>query len=77
MRLTYDKLNITKMDYHKIQQYNNGTGWWVWFTVGGTWSVNGSSMHLMYYLSEQGERVYTLKKTDFNNKPTHSAHPGK
>ena len=35
-----------------------------------------SKMHLMYYLNDKGERVYTLKKVDVNNKPTFSAHPG-
>ena len=31
----------------------------------------------MYYIDEEGRRVYTLKKTDVNNEPTNSAHPGK
>lgn len=33
-------------------------------------------MHLMYYLNERGERVYTLRKLDPNDKPSLSAHPG-
>jgi H/ACA ribonucleoprotein complex subunit 3 len=37
-------------------------------------SVN---MYLMYYLDEQGNRVYTLKKTDPTGKPTISAHPAR
>ncbi|GLV45862.1 uncharacterized protein CBL_11659 [Carabus blaptoides fortunei] len=31
----------------------------------------------MYYLDEQGKRVYTLKKTDPAGKPTFSAHPAR
>ncbi|KAL4234558.1 snoRNP complex protein [Mactra antiquata] len=34
-------------------------------------------MYLMYYLDDAGNRVYTLKKTDPNNKPTMSAHPAR
>ena len=30
-------------------------------------------MYLMYYMSEEGNRVYTLAKTD----PTFSAHPAR
>ncbi|XP_028130712.1 H/ACA ribonucleoprotein complex subunit 3 [Diabrotica virgifera virgifera] len=34
-------------------------------------------MYLMYYLKEDGTRVYTLKKTDPSGKPTLSAHPAR
>ncbi|XP_033340118.1 nop10 ribonucleoprotein [Megalopta genalis] len=34
-------------------------------------------MYLMYYLSEDGERVYTLEKIDPKGKPTLSAHPAR
>ncbi|KAF7391504.1 hypothetical protein HZH68_011047 [Vespula germanica] len=34
-------------------------------------------MYLMYYLNENGDRVYTLKKLDPNGKPTMSAHPAR
>ncbi|ELT91127.1 hypothetical protein CAPTEDRAFT_198 [Capitella teleta] len=34
-------------------------------------------MFLMYYLSESGERVYTMEKVDPNGKPTYSAHPAR
>lgn len=34
-------------------------------------------MYLMYYLNEDGDRVYTLKKIDPNGKPTLSAHPAR
>jgi H/ACA ribonucleoprotein complex subunit 3 len=34
-------------------------------------------MYLMYYLSETGERVYTLKKTQGNGGATFSAHPAR
>lgn len=34
-------------------------------------------MHLMYYLNEKGERVYTLNKSDPSGKPTFSAHPAR
>ncbi|XP_029447310.1 H/ACA ribonucleoprotein complex subunit 3 [Rhinatrema bivittatum] len=34
-------------------------------------------MFLQYYLNEQGERVYTLKKMDPNRRPTCSAHPAR
>ena len=36
-----------------------------------------SVMYLMYYLSDKGERVYTMAKVDPSGKPTISAHPGK
>ena len=31
----------------------------------------------MYYMSEEGSRVYTLAKTDPNGDPTFSAHPAR
>eukprot|EP00499_Haloplacidia_sp_CaronLabIsolate_P015774 CAMPEP_0196772506 /NCGR_PEP_ID=MMETSP1104-20130614/2267_1 /TAXON_ID=33652 /ORGANISM="Cafeteria sp., Strain Caron Lab Isolate" /LENGTH=184 /DNA_ID=CAMNT_0042142641 /DNA_START=33 /DNA_END=588 /DNA_ORIENTATION=+ len=34
-------------------------------------------MHLMYYLNEDGNRVYTLKKTGPDGRPTVSAHPAR
>ena len=35
-------------------------------------------MHLMYYLNEKGERVYTLKKSHGEEEqPTLSAHPAR
>ncbi|XP_011638093.1 H/ACA ribonucleoprotein complex subunit 3 [Pogonomyrmex barbatus] len=34
-------------------------------------------MYLMYYLDENGKRVYTLKKVDPNGNPTFSAHPAR
>ncbi|EIE88828.1 H/ACA ribonucleoprotein complex subunit 3 [Rhizopus delemar RA 99-880] len=34
-------------------------------------------MYLMYYLNDQGERVYTLKKVDPKGLPTKSAHPAR
>jgi len=34
-------------------------------------------MHLMYYLDEEGSRVYTLKKEDPHGRPTISAHPAR
>ena len=34
-------------------------------------------MHLMYYTSESGERIYTLKKETPESKPTQSAHPAR
>ncbi|CAO0800736.1 unnamed protein product [Mucor circinelloides] len=34
-------------------------------------------MYLMYYLNNEGERVYTLKKTDPKGLPTKSAHPAR
>ncbi|KAJ1962136.1 snoRNP complex protein [Dispira parvispora] len=34
-------------------------------------------MHLMYYLNEQGKRVYTLQKVAPNGAPTQSAHPAR
>nr|XP_056719852.1 H/ACA ribonucleoprotein complex subunit 3 [Euleptes europaea] len=34
-------------------------------------------MFLLFYLNEQGDRVYTLKKTDPAGEPTCSAHPAR
>ncbi|XP_076470306.1 H/ACA ribonucleoprotein complex subunit 3-like [Babylonia areolata] len=34
-------------------------------------------MYMMYYLDDQGKRVYTLKKVDPNGRPTLSAHPAR
>ncbi|KAE8746984.1 hypothetical protein FOCC_FOCC006239 [Frankliniella occidentalis] len=34
-------------------------------------------MFLMYFLDEQGERVYTFKTVDPNGRPTLSAHPAR
>uniref|UniRef100_A0A8C8RDX8 H/ACA ribonucleoprotein complex subunit 3 n=1 Tax=Pelusios castaneus TaxID=367368 RepID=A0A8C8RDX8_9SAUR len=34
-------------------------------------------MFLQFYLNAQGERVYTLKKTDPSGQPTCSAHPAR
>ena len=34
-------------------------------------------MYMMYYLNEEGTRVYTLKKMDPEGKPTFSAHPAR
>ncbi|XP_006009866.1 H/ACA ribonucleoprotein complex subunit 3 [Latimeria chalumnae] len=34
-------------------------------------------MFLQYYLDENGDRVYTLKKFDLNGQPTSSAHPAR
>ncbi|KAG9511410.1 H/ACA ribonucleoprotein complex subunit 3, partial [Fragariocoptes setiger] len=34
-------------------------------------------MYLMYHLDEEGKRVYTLKKSDEEGKPTSSAHPAR
>eukprot|EP00804_Cyclotella_cryptica_P003129 CCRYP_013761-RB/>CCRYP_013761-RB protein AED:0.09 eAED:0.09 QI:561/1/1/1/0/0/2/405/65 len=34
-------------------------------------------MHLMYYLDENGKRVYTLKKSNPDGKVTESAHPAR
>ncbi|EEB05551.1 small nucleolar ribonucleoprotein Nop10 [Schizosaccharomyces japonicus yFS275] len=34
-------------------------------------------MHLMYYLNDEGKRVYTLKKFAPDGKPTHSSHPAR
>ena len=34
-------------------------------------------MHLMYYLDENGKRVYTMKKEDGSGVPTSSAHPAR
>ncbi len=37
-----------------------------------------TTMHLMYYLNEKGERVYTLKKSHGEEEqPTLSAHPAR
>ena len=35
------------------------------------------NMYLMYFLDDQGQRVYTLNKVDPNGKPTLSAHPAR
>ena len=34
-------------------------------------------MYLMYYMSVEGKRVYTLAKVDPEGKPTFSAHPAR
>ncbi|XP_012282238.1 H/ACA ribonucleoprotein complex subunit 3 [Orussus abietinus] len=34
-------------------------------------------MYLMYYMDENGDRVYTLKKFDPSGKPTFTAHPAR
>ncbi|KPP68657.1 H/ACA ribonucleoprotein complex subunit 3-like [Scleropages formosus] len=34
-------------------------------------------MFLQFYLNENGERVYTLKKFDPSGQPTSSAHPAR
>nr|XP_029522350.1 H/ACA ribonucleoprotein complex subunit 3-like [Oncorhynchus nerka] len=34
-------------------------------------------MFLQFYLNENGERVYTLKKLDLLGQPTSSAHPAR
>nr|ACI66160.1 H/ACA ribonucleoprotein complex subunit 3 [Salmo salar] len=34
-------------------------------------------MFLQFYLNENGERVYTLKKVDLLGQPTSSAHPAR
>ncbi|KAM4809371.1 H/ACA ribonucleoprotein complex subunit 3 [Rhinophrynus dorsalis] len=34
-------------------------------------------MFLQYYLNEQGERVYTMKKISPDGQPTSSAHPAR
>ncbi|XP_059377167.1 H/ACA ribonucleoprotein complex subunit 3 [Carassius carassius] len=34
-------------------------------------------MFLQYYLNENGDRVYTLKKVDSSGQPTSSAHPAR
>ncbi|XP_023248466.1 H/ACA ribonucleoprotein complex subunit 3 [Copidosoma floridanum] len=34
-------------------------------------------MYLMYYLDDNGNRIYTLKKMDPYGKPTLSAHPAR
>ena len=38
---------------------------------------NSFRMYLMYYMSEEGNRVYTLAKTDPAGNPTFSAHPAR
>lgn len=34
-------------------------------------------MHLMYYLNDEGKRVYTLQKTNEAGEITKSAHPAR
>ncbi|XP_050970327.1 H/ACA ribonucleoprotein complex subunit 3 [Labeo rohita] len=34
-------------------------------------------MYLQYYLNENGDRVYTLKREDPKGQPTSSAHPAR
>ncbi|KAM4612138.1 H/ACA ribonucleoprotein complex subunit 3 [Polymixia lowei] len=34
-------------------------------------------MFLQFYLNENGDRVYTLKKVDLAGQPTSSAHPAR
>jgi len=34
-------------------------------------------MYLMYYLDDQGNRIYTLKKQGPDGRPTISAHPAR
>ena len=34
-------------------------------------------MHLMYYVNDDGKRIYTLKKFSPAGIPTHSAHPAR
>jgi len=34
-------------------------------------------MYLMYYLDDQGNRIYTLKKKGPDGRPTISAHPAR
>ncbi|XP_030071298.1 H/ACA ribonucleoprotein complex subunit 3 [Microcaecilia unicolor] len=34
-------------------------------------------MYLQYYVNEEGDRVYTLKKVDPKGQPTCSAHPAR
>uniref|UniRef100_T1IXY6 Nucleolar protein 10 n=1 Tax=Strigamia maritima TaxID=126957 RepID=T1IXY6_STRMM len=34
-------------------------------------------MYLMYYMDDGGNRIYTLKKTGPDGKPTFSAHPAR
>merc|ERR1712071_412603 len=41
------------------------------------WKLQKPRMYLMYYLNNEGERVYTLKHVDPNGKPTFSAHPAR
>jgi len=36
-----------------------------------------AAMHLMYYVDDQGKRVYTLSKVDPAGRPTISAHPAR
>jgi H/ACA ribonucleoprotein complex subunit 3 len=39
--------------------------------------IKNKIMYLMYYLSDSGERVYTLSKVDPRGNPTFSAHPAR
>ena len=39
--------------------------------------ASGNKMHLMYSLSADGKRVYTLKKASPSGAPTVSAHPAR
>ena len=39
--------------------------------------ISTENMHLMYYLSPEGKRVYTLKKVSPSGRPTVSAHPAR
>ncbi|ROL29822.1 H/ACA ribonucleoprotein complex subunit 3 [Anabarilius grahami] len=34
-------------------------------------------MFLQFYLNENGDRVYTMKKVDLTGQPTSSAHPAR
>lgn len=34
-------------------------------------------MHLMVYINEKGDKVYTLEKKDPQGRPTESAHPAR
>eukprot|EP00117_Sycon_ciliatum_P021218 scpid95765/ scgid18661/ H/ACA ribonucleoprotein complex subunit 3; Nucleolar protein 10; Nucleolar protein family A member 3; snoRNP protein NOP10 len=36
-----------------------------------------ATMHLMYYMDDAGKRIYTLKKSGPDGKPTKSAHPAR
>eukprot|EP01133_Synstelium_polycarpum_P007742 gene7742-9072_t len=38
---------------------------------------NNNTMHLMYYIGDNGERKYTLKKQGPSNKVAYSAHPAR
>ena len=42
-----------------------------------TISNSKNNMHLMYYLSPEGKRIYTLKKVSPSGRPTVSAHPAR